>query len=47
MICANRKCAKPFTPDKPWGKYCSESCGDKARHQRYYRRKKRSAQKAD
>jgi len=38
MICANKKCSKDFTPGKPWGKYCSEECGDKARHQRYYRR---------
>lgn len=41
MICANGKCKKRFTPEKPWARYCSEACGDIVRHLAYRGRTKK------
>ena len=40
MICVCG-CKKKFTPEKPWAKYATKECGDRARMKRYRARLKK------
>lgn len=35
IVCENPRCRKPFVPAKDWQIYCTKTCGNQVRTQRY------------